>query len=418
MRNLFDQYKSEENRLSHALATALHEDKLLLASFVKRYCPEFRPPQPLTRISTQQLPGELEDGEGNDGIPDIWIYNDAGSALLIEAKISAPVTHQQIRNHLKTADHRGFTDVKALILHVNGAPSALQKLPIGSSHAEWKNVYEWARNQKKSVWAARLADYMEIADSKHANSKYLREGTLTKFSGIPFDKEHPYSYFEAKRLLKLLMVEIRKRDDLSTELGLDLVAPGAAAIIGKDADSIWDFLLFKNIGDGKFTQRPHVTFSFQRDRLVVHLTLPDKLRAAHKENFRELANFQTAINEFVTDLRKRGGVLTGNVEGVVSYASIHQRHFMRIGTQPIHDATLEYDLTTATTSTAKSKVKENSLWLEAMHTAFFMSKRPNIQVAIGVSFAYGRCGYLTKSDTLVDKIEQTLFAMSPLIKNR
>ena len=416
MRNLFDQYKSEENRLSHALATALHEDKLLLASFVKRYCPEFRPPQPLTRISTQQLPGELEDGEGNDGIPDIWIYNDAGSALLIEAKISARVEPEQIRNHLKTADRRGFSDAQALVLHVNGPPSALQKLPNGSNHAEWKSVYEWARNQKKSDWAARLANYMEIADSKHADSEYLREGTLTKFSGVPFDKEHPYSYLEAKRLLKLLMGEIRKRKILSKELHLDLAAPGASAIKGKDADWVWDFLLFQDVGDEKFTQRPHVTFSFQRDRLVVHLTLPHALKATHKEKFRDFANFQNTINKFVNQLCS-SKVLTRNVDGVVSYASILQRHYLH-RTQPIHDATLEFDLASATTSTAKSEVKKNSHWLETMHEVFFMPKKPNIQVAIGVSFVYGHCGYLTKSGTLIEKIEQTLLAMSPLIKNR
>ena len=38
---------------------------------------------------------------------------------------------------------------------------------------------------------------------------YLLEGTLTTFTGIPFDADYPYDYFEAKRLLRLLMLELR-----------------------------------------------------------------------------------------------------------------------------------------------------------------------------------------------------------------
>lgn len=417
MRNIFDQYDTQENRLSHALATALHEDENLLASFVKRFCKKLKPLQPLTSISTQQLPGDLENGEGNDGIPDIWIYNDSGAALLIEAKISARVEPKQIRNHLKTAARRGFSDVQALVLHVNGPLAALQRLPSGSDHEEWKNVYEWARNQKKSDWAVRLANYMEIADSKHADSQYLREGTLTKFSGVPFDKEHPYSYPEAKRLLKLLMGEIRKRKILSESLDLNLNAPGASAIKGKDADRVWDFLLFKRDGGENFTQRPHVTFSFERDRLVVHLTLPNSLIAAHRKKFLDFDNFQNRVGKFVEELHSNQ-VLTNSADGVVSFASILQRHFRRPNdTQPILDATLEFDLATTATSTTKSKVKKNNHWLETMHGVFFMRARPNVQMAIGVSFAYRHCEYLTKSDTLVQKIEKTLLSMIPLLKN-
>ena len=34
MRNLFDQYDQPENRLSHALAVCLHEDRTLLRGFL------------------------------------------------------------------------------------------------------------------------------------------------------------------------------------------------------------------------------------------------------------------------------------------------------------------------------------------------------------------------------------------------
>lgn len=35
MRNLFDQFSQNENKLTHALVSALHEDRVLLKAFVR-----------------------------------------------------------------------------------------------------------------------------------------------------------------------------------------------------------------------------------------------------------------------------------------------------------------------------------------------------------------------------------------------
>ena len=45
MRNLFDQYHQPENRLSHALAVCLHEDRTLLRGWFStvKLCPEIGP---------------------------------------------------------------------------------------------------------------------------------------------------------------------------------------------------------------------------------------------------------------------------------------------------------------------------------------------------------------------------------------
>ena len=41
MRNIFDQYSQPENKLTHSLVSCLYEDKHLLNSFLKNFCPNF-----------------------------------------------------------------------------------------------------------------------------------------------------------------------------------------------------------------------------------------------------------------------------------------------------------------------------------------------------------------------------------------
>jgi hypothetical protein len=43
LRNLFDQYGQIENRLTHALLSALHRDRNLLAQFLVRFAPPLAP---------------------------------------------------------------------------------------------------------------------------------------------------------------------------------------------------------------------------------------------------------------------------------------------------------------------------------------------------------------------------------------
>lgn len=74
MRNIFDQYSQPENRITHALVTALHEDQKLLRAFLKDIpeCLLPRKKQPI-EIFEQTYPGELEkteDAKGAQGVPD------------------------------------------------------------------------------------------------------------------------------------------------------------------------------------------------------------------------------------------------------------------------------------------------------------------------------------------------------------
>jgi len=120
MRNIFDQYTHPENRLTHALVTAMYEDPKLLRKFV-RWVTEVTPPKRIMLVE-QQLPGEYEVSEAvyeEKGLPDAWIHDDEEWSLLIESKVAATLSVNQLARHYQTARRRGFDDVTVLAIDVS-----------------------------------------------------------------------------------------------------------------------------------------------------------------------------------------------------------------------------------------------------------------------------------------------------------
>jgi hypothetical protein len=90
MRNVFDQYTQPENRLTHALISALSEDRQLLRRFVGWAARQRVARSAPLEIIEQGLPGERADTEEEAekrGLPDACIYQGDDWALLIESKI-------------------------------------------------------------------------------------------------------------------------------------------------------------------------------------------------------------------------------------------------------------------------------------------------------------------------------------------
>ena len=70
-------------------------------------------------------------------------------------------------------------------------------MPAGTIHLEWRTVYIWLRRHARiSMWAARAAEFLEIASSKLIDSGQFAEGTLTTFAGFPFGHDRPFTYLE------------------------------------------------------------------------------------------------------------------------------------------------------------------------------------------------------------------------------
>jgi hypothetical protein len=244
MRNVFDQYSEPENRLTHALASALAEDPRLLSSFV-RHLARMRPPgSTKLRIIEQGLPGEPEVSEeeaDRRGLPDICIHDSEGWAVLVESKVAAPLRQEQLERHLRTAQRRGFGGASVLAIAMEAPKRPLRD---GIAFVSWPDVYRWAGGRgRESNWARRLREYMEVAEARMVNDGYLREGTLTEFCGFPFDEDRPFSYIEAKRVLRLAMKGLRGRGSLRRKARADLEAEGRSAITGKKGGrGVWDFI--------------------------------------------------------------------------------------------------------------------------------------------------------------------------------
>ena len=128
MRNVFDQYKAPENRLTHALASCLAEDRRLLRQFVRWSTGKAAPRPAQLEIIEQRLPGDPEVTEElaeQRGLPDMCIHDGDEWCLAVESKVMARLTAAQLRRHEGTVRRRGFSDINLLTI----TPSLLKAQP-------------------------------------------------------------------------------------------------------------------------------------------------------------------------------------------------------------------------------------------------------------------------------------------------
>ena len=128
-----------------------------------------------------------EDAERR-GLPDGCISDGIDWALLIESKFASAVSSDQLRRHLRTASRHGLNGCRLLLLTVG---EVRQRLPVGVLARRWSEVYRWLMSRRRSPWMRIAAEYLEVAELRGVQEEYLREGTLTIFTGIPFSAEDP-----------------------------------------------------------------------------------------------------------------------------------------------------------------------------------------------------------------------------------
>lgn len=413
MRNVFDQYSQPENRITHALVTALAEEPKLLCAFVLWATGRPAPAGKL-HIVEQRLPGEPEVAEAEAerrGLPDAWIYSDDAWCLLIESKVASPLANDQLRRHRQTAVRRGFENITLLALDVT-KPSGT--LPEGVVFKQWQDVYTWLSQKKReSAWAGRVTQYLEIAENRLVGEGYLKEGTLTTFSGIPFRADEPYNYLEAKRVLKLAMDELRKNRVLVREIGMDPLLSGRPSITGKDGGFVWNFLRLKAAGSEEtFTSYPHLTLSIQNDGLVAIVTIPHGIKPAFRRNLVDLGF--DGFFELLHEVNARLVKALNSASGAAPLCEIIQRRYASQRSAAVVDAKVEFDLRTAFSQDGDdSKVKLQPQWLQATYEAL-SHKRSNLQMAVGATFPYRLCPATAKPE-ITDTIADVWIACKPLL---
>jgi hypothetical protein len=408
LRNIFDQYSQHENRLTHALVTAFDEDPRLLRKFVK-WTTGTAPPKRL-KIVEQQLPGEYELSEQEyeqRGLPDAWIHDDDEWSLLIESKVQAKLNINQLERHYRTAKKRGFGNVAVLAIDVE---KPAKKLPGYVTFRSWKEIYSWLSQQSaNSEWALRTLRYMEVAERKWPAEGYLREGTLTEFSGIHFDENDPYNYGEAKRLIRLMMEELRQHPGLKGLI--DPKALGRGAIKGRQGTNVWDFLRLRHLDrDVSFNKQPHLTLSIGEHHVVPIVILPNSMEASFRQKLKSLG--EEGFFEMMAAIEKNMRKVCRSAGGAKPWVSTTQRHHVSRSSPATVDGDINFDLRTAFDKT-KSSVKYQPQWLAASYS-LLTQKKSNLSFAVGVRMPYDSCAKLKKPEIL-DSIVASWIACMPLL---
>ena len=394
MRNVFDQYTQPENRLTHSLATVLHEDTALLKSFLATFGPKPHPPVHKLKVIEQSLPGrpELAGSETlSQGLPDVLIFSDEGWAFIIESKVGDALTRNQLERHHRTIEKCGFDRLFGLAITVREPGFHMDAWSVIS----WKDVYTWGHKHKNnSRWAGLLVDYFNVAEAKMASEEYLKEGTITEFSGISFD---PYTYLEGKRVLRLLTQKIRRNAEFIKEMRLD---PESSRPSITDQERIWDFISFLP-PEGRelaFQKFPHCTVGLGPVDAEAMITFPNGMSSVLRKQLRG-----SSLEEFTERLEQASHALTASLTGLKAYRPkirLMQRRYKTQRSVPMMDGSIEFDLRTAFGDPKPhfgSPIKKQQQWAQAAY-GLLANKRSNIQFQIGVEFHYPKFNELANKE--------------------
>ncbi len=410
LRNVFDQYEQPENRLTHALVCTLASEHRLIRPFLSWLGASNVPPLRELHLVEQQVPGEAvaeEEGEAQ-GLPDACFFTSDGWATLIESKVQAKGAAAQLRRHIKTAERHGYAEPHLVLITVDQPKGTL---PPGIRVVEWCDLYAWFRRREaNSSWARRFTEYLEVFESKMVGQDYDIRGTLTMFDGLKFDDEHPYTWREGKRLIRLLGDELQKRRDL-TEVGMDPKGERRPAITGRGREVVWDFLPLRAARKARyFTHVPHMTMSIGRDKAVAAVTVPNGVKGGFRTKLKNegLDGFRQLVREIEENLRP----VMQRSEGSSPMIVAQQRHYPSQSSSGVVDARLEADLRTLVPGNG-SKVKHQAQWIEAVYDVL-CHKRSNIQLTVESRFSYD-CP-LIRSPKAVDLFADAWKAMWPLVK--
>ncbi len=396
MRNIFDQYRHAENRLTHALISSLNESAPLMKSFAELV----RHPMPrgtLPVFRQQYQPGadaELsEEASERLSLPDAWIDDGAeGWALVIECKVRSSIQPAQLAAHKRAA--RSFSDARVVLISMHLAST---QVAANYTCIRWTDVYAWAVKNKADRWARTLSEYMEVAERRLLDEDQELVGSLTTFTGIPFGGE-PYAYGEAKRLLHLMMDRLHAIPDLRQELRISRVRAGRAAIRGSAGFDIWDMIPLGK-SDQKFTDAPHLTIGIRHNEAIAQLTIPNGVPQPRRiqavgETFEEFCSVAETFARSVDQLLARD-------LGCRPFVEVIQRHWPTRASPPIVDGLLEFD---PRTLRGDGQVRAQPQWVRAAFELLH-ERASNMQIAFGVRFPYRSSTTVGSADYLMSVVQ-------------
>ncbi len=411
VRNIFDQYSQDENRLTHALACALASDPAALRSFLAHFVGIERAKKFGSIQVAEQVGHNLKkDPSGRKkSVPDLVIRNQDGRlGVAVECKVKAGTDHGQLQRHFRGLERQGFTHPKVLLISIDGL---LEGAPNEFKSTQWRDVREWADTQKRKPdsFVAAFSRYMEVFEARTFEKG---DGmSIAGFTGINFDEENPYTYSEAKVRLKALMEELKLHRPQLKKIGAAETWTGRKAIKGKASNSVWDFIPLGS-AHAVFTARPHLTIVINDSMIAAQLTIPNNLDRGRRKKLRSLAyeDFQ----ELVIGIGKSLQRVTRKFLGAYPFVEMLQRHYPSQQATPVRHAYIDFDIRTAyPKKKRKGEPDFQPQWLRASYEAY-CEKKSNLQMALGVRFPYSKTG--TGRKHLVQGILETWLRLGPMIK--
>ncbi|MDB3856437.1 hypothetical protein N9284_02995 [Halieaceae bacterium] len=286
-----------------------------------------------------------------------------------------------------------------------------RKLPSYVIFRTWREIYGWLSDKSDgSEWALRALRYMEVAERKWPTEGYLKEGTLTEFSGIRFSESDPYSYSEAKRLIRLMMVELKQHPDLKGFIHNKV--EGRGAITGKKSSGVWDYLRIKGLDKSiAHTKQPHLTLSIGQELSQAFLLIPNDVEPRFRRTLIELG--KDGFFNAIADVNKNMRRVTKGAPGSYPYINLAQRRYPHRNTKAIVDGSMNFDLRTAFEGGKNQKVKLQEQWLSAVYS-LISNKNSNLTLSVGCAFPYQSCSKV-HTKKILDSIALSWIASKPLL---
>jgi hypothetical protein len=419
-RNAFDQFDARENRLTHALVVTLDKDRLFLRAFLKKFVPGTLPSAKDLTLAEQRLPGLSSDKKfkvGERGLPDALILAADGRAVAIESKVTAPVRLPQLKAHTATIERRLTIQDSDIVIRCVKAilitGDKVGDLPDPWVHVEWSQIYDLLSDGTiaHSIWTTELLKYLEVMERRLSDEEAGLGVRLTRFNGVPFARGEDYSYFAAKRVLRLLVSELKVDKSLSKTLGLPANPATRGAI--SDQPMLWDFLAPSG-GESAFNTMPHFTLGLGRERAEALLTIPNAARETIRRISRSsLDEFCEAIKFYLKHLRKSGALRMGATPRIV----MQQRRYLNMRSVPLTDGRIEFDPRLGFPSYCKSskpRLYPQPYWLKTAHN-LLTDRAGNLQFQIGAVFDYRHCP-AAQTRTLLDLYKTSWEASSFFLK--
>lgn len=442
---VFSSYKKRENQVSHGLAVTLDQCLEFRQAFIKSIVSFLPKDHPLiniskarlskhTRISIQSYFGgkgfEDDEKEINKTIPDILIYwdndeffcDDRPPCIVIETKVEASWDKKQAENHQLFAKKSGYDPIGVAIATID-----IQKpdLPNKWYSYSWAKIYELAKSieQKNSFWSYQLVQLLEITEAKLMGLPTFN-GTLTKFTGIPFaDKDIKYNPVEARIVARLLIKSLlEKKKDLK-KIGVHITEPKTISS-GSDG-SIWfeaDTLPFFTNLLGTSYKAPHLNFTIGTDEFSCGLTFPNSsFNKIFRKGIKQLDDEGLVHAELIKLINRLSKLRPLKIK-YTPYCYLLQQNYRSQKSVPKQDALLKVDLRTLTGhegSDRKLKIKQNTVWIDLLTKAILdKGHQSHLQGGFGVSVPYESVNqkFFSSPGATISLIIKTWSALLPLAK--